>query len=67
MTLGRAGGKRGHGGVDAVAAHQQRGDRLDRGVRSLTCRERERMVMITSSSEGAHRIQTVRAAGSSTP
>ncbi len=35
------------------------------GVRSRTCRERERMVMTTSSSDGAHRIHTVRATGSS--
>ena len=35
------------------------------GVRSRTCRERERIVIITSSSEGAHRIQTVPGTGSS--
>lgn len=35
------------------------------GVRSRTCRERERIVIMTSSTEGAHNIQTVRGTGSS--
>ena len=35
------------------------------GVRSRTCRERERRVMMTSSSDGAQSIHTVRGVGSS--